>query len=64
LGKTVDAQSITIATAATEQVGSEGLIFRFVVWHSISLGAIVGIIVMLYAYVNRSVVPQGHTFVK
>jgi lactate permease len=60
----VDAQSITIATAATEQVGSEGLIFRFVVWHSISLGAIVGIIVMLYAYVYRSVVPQGHTFVK
>ena len=60
----VDAQSITIATAATEQVGNEGLTFRFMVWHSISLGAIVGIIVMLYAYVYPSVVPQGHTFVK
>jgi len=60
----VDAQSITIATAATEQVGNEGLIFRFMVWHSISLEAIVGIIVMLSAYVYRSVVPQGHTFVK
>ena len=64
MGKMVDAQSITIATAATEQVGNEGIIFRFVVWHSIALGAIVGIIVMLYAYVFRSGVPHGLTFVK
>ena len=42
MGKMVDAQSITIATAATEQVGNEGVIFRFVVWHSVALGAIVG----------------------
>jgi len=41
MGKMVDAQSITIATAATEQVGNEGMIFRFVFWHSIALGAIV-----------------------
>jgi lactate permease len=34
MGKMVDAQSITIATAATNQVGNEGVIFRFVVWHS------------------------------
>jgi lactate permease len=64
MGKMVDAQSITIATAATEQVGNEGIIFRFVVWHSVALGAIVGIIVMLYAYVFRSAVPHGLTFVK
>ncbi len=64
MGKMVDAQSITIATAATEQVGNEGIIFRFVVWHSIALGAIVGIIVMLYAYVFRWAVPHGLTFVK
>src|SRR5947209_5217167 len=64
MGKMVDAQSITIATAATEQVGNEGIIFRFVVWHSIALGAIVGIIVMLYAYVFRYAVPHGLTFVK
>ncbi len=38
MGKMVDAQSITIATAATEQVGNEGIIFRFVFWHSIALG--------------------------
>jgi len=64
MGKMVDAQSITIATAATEQVGNEGIIFRFVFWHSIALGAIVGIIVMLYAYVFRSAVPHGLMFVR
>jgi lactate permease len=64
MGKMVDAQSITIATAATEQVGNEGAIFRFVVWHSVALGAIVGIIVMAYAYVFPHAVPHGLTFVK
>jgi lactate permease len=64
MGKMVDAQSITIATAATEQVGNEGTIFRFVVWHSVALGAIVGVIVMLYAYVFRAAVPHGLTFVR
>ncbi|HEY4904016.1 MAG TPA: L-lactate permease [Candidatus Sulfotelmatobacter sp.] len=64
MGKMVDAQSITIATSATEQVGNEGMIFRFVAWHSVALGAIVGIIVMLYAYVFGSLVPHGLQFVK
>jgi len=64
MGKMVDAQSITIATAATEQVGNEGVIFRFVFWHSVTLGAIVGIIVMLYAYVFPHLVAHGLTFVK
>jgi lactate permease len=64
MGKMVDAQSITIATAATEQVGNEGIIFRFVAWHSVALAAIVGIIVLLYAYVFQSFVPHGLHFVK
>ncbi|HZR30354.1 MAG TPA: lactate permease LctP family transporter [Terriglobales bacterium] len=64
MGKMVDAQSITIATSATEQVGNEGIVFRFMFWHSVSLGAIVGIIVMLYAYVFPHAVPHGLTFVK
>jgi len=64
MGKMVDAQSITIATAATEQVGNEGIIFRFVAWHSVALCSIVGIIVLLYAYVFRGGVPHGLTFVK
>jgi lactate permease len=64
MGKMVDAQSIMIATSATEQVGNEGVIFRYVFWHSIALGAIVGVIVMLYAYVFPHLVPHGLTFVK
>jgi lactate permease len=64
MGKMVDAQSITIATSATEQVGNEGIIFRFVAWHSVALCSIVGIIVLLYAYVFRWAVPHGLTFVK
>jgi lactate permease len=64
MGKMVDAQSITVATSATNQVGNEGTIFRHVFWHSIALGAIVGIIVLLYAYVFPGAVPHGLTIVK
>src|SRR6266496_536941 len=64
MGKMVDAQSITVATSATNQVGNEGTIFRFVFWHSIALGAIVGLIVLLYAYVFPGAVPHGLTIVK
>ncbi len=62
MGKMVDAQSIVVATAATRQVGNEGQIFRFVLWHSIALGAIVGLIVMAYAFVFPHLVPHGLTF--
>jgi len=64
MGKMVDAQSITVATSATNQVGNEGTIFRWVFWHSVALGAIVGIIVLLYAYVFPGGVPHGLTIVK
>ena len=64
MGKMVDAQSITIATSATEQVGNEGILFRFVAWHSVALCSIVGLIVLLYAYIFRSLVPHGLMFVK
>jgi lactate permease len=58
MGKMVDAQSIVVATAATNQVGNEGMIFRFVLWHSIALAAIVGLIVMAYAYLFTGAVPK------
>ena len=63
MGKMVDAQSICIATAATNQVGNEGSIFRFLFWHSVALAAIVGIIVTLYAYVFPQYVPNGLNFI-
>ena len=56
--KMVDAQSIVVATAATNQVGNEGMIFRFVMWHSIALASIVGLIVMAYAYLVPGAIPH------
>jgi lactate permease len=64
MGKMVAAQTIIVATAATNQVGQEGALFRFVFWSSIALGAVVGLIVMLYAYVFPHLVPHGLTFMK
>ncbi|HMF58653.1 MAG TPA: L-lactate permease [Pyrinomonadaceae bacterium] len=64
MGKMVDAQSIVVATAATNQVGNEGRIFRFVLWHSVALGAIVGLIVLAYAYLFAWAVPHGLNFVR
>jgi lactate permease len=57
MGKMIDAQSIVVATAATNQHGQEGRILRFVFWHSVALAAIMGIIVMLQAYVFPGMVP-------
>jgi lactate permease len=51
MGKMIDAQSIVVASVATNQQGREGVILRFVFWHSISLAALVGILIMLQAYV-------------
>jgi lactate permease len=64
MGKMVDAQSICIATAATNQVGNEGSIFRFVFWHSVALASIVGVIVMMYAYVFPQYIPSGLNFIR
>jgi lactate permease len=63
MGKMVDAQSICIATAATNQVGNEGSIFRFLFWHSVALAAIVGVIVTLYSYVLPQYIPNGLNFI-
>jgi lactate permease len=64
MGKMVDAQSICVATAATNQVGNEGQIFRYVFWHSIALAAIVGVIVLAYAYLFPHLIPHGLNFVR
>jgi lactate permease len=62
MGKMVDAQSIVVAATATNQVNQEGLIFRFVFWHSIALASMVALIVFLYAYVFQWAVPHGVRF--
>jgi len=57
MGKMIDAQSIVVATASTGQSGQEGRILRFVFWHSVALAAIMGVIVMLQAYVFPWMIP-------
>jgi lactate permease len=51
MGKMIDAQSICVATAATHQLGKEADIFKAVLWHSIILAAVVGLLTLLQAYV-------------
>jgi lactate permease len=51
MGKMIDAQSIVVASTATNWYGHEGTILRFVFWHSIVLACLVGVLVMLQAYV-------------
>lgn len=51
MGKMVDAQSIVVASTATNWYGHEGQILRYVFFHSIALAAMVGIVVTLQAYV-------------
>src|SRR5881398_1370583 len=51
MGKMIDAQSIVVASTATNWFGHEGSILRFVFWHSIALACLVGLLVMLQAYV-------------
>jgi lactate permease len=60
MGKMVDAQSIVVATTATNYYGKEGQILRYVFLHSIVLAILVGLLVTLQAYVppfNQMVVP-------
>jgi len=51
MGKMIDAQSIVVASTATNWFGHEGSILRFVFFHSIALACLVGLLVMLQAYV-------------
>jgi L-lactate transport len=51
MGKMIDAQSICVATAATNQLGREADIFKAVLWHSIFLASLIGVLTLLQAYV-------------
>src|SRR6516162_3084999 len=51
MGKMIDAQSIVVASTATNWFGHESSILRYVFWHSIVLACLVGILVFLQAYV-------------
>jgi lactate permease len=52
MGKMIDAQSIVVASTATNWYGHEGTILRYVFLHSIVLACLVGVLVTLQAYVH------------
>jgi lactate permease len=73
MGKMIDAQSIVVASVATESVPagsstdaqretvSPATVLRFVFFHSIALAVLVGVLVLLQAYVVPSMIPSSAT---
>jgi lactate permease len=59
MGKMVDAQSIVVAATAANLTGQEGAILLKVLVHSIALTAIVGVLVLIYAYGLPHLIPQA-----
>src|SRR3954453_20738676 len=62
MGKMIDAQSITVATAACYEDPREGLnalgpIFRRVFWYSVIGAAFIGVIALLQAYLFPGMIP-------
>jgi lactate permease len=51
MGKMIDAQSIVVASTATRWYGHEGDILRYVFFHSLALAVLMGLFVLLQAYV-------------
>jgi lactate permease len=51
MGKMIDAQSIVVASTATNWFGHEGDILRYVFFHSVALACLMGLLVTLQAYV-------------
>jgi lactate permease len=62
MGKMIAAQSLVIGCAVTGQEGQEGALFRAVLKHSIGLLLLVGLIVLMYAYVFPGAIPSGHHY--
>ncbi len=57
MGKMIDAQSIVVSASTTGQAGDESRILRFVFWHSLALACLMGLLVVLQAYVLTGMVP-------
>jgi lactate permease len=57
MGKMIDAQSLVVASVATQRPDEVGAILRSVFWHSLALASLVGVLVLLQAYVFPGVVP-------
>jgi lactate permease len=58
MGKMIDAQSIVVASVATNQHGGEGHILRYVFFHSLALAMLVGMLVFAQAYWFKWMIPR------
>jgi glycolate permease/lactate permease len=58
MGKMISPQNLSVGAAGVGAVGSEGLIFRRVIAHSLILTALMGVLAMLQAYVFPWMVPK------
>ena len=61
MGKMIDAQSIVVAAVATggrPDSPDAGTVLRSVFWHSVALALLVGVLVMLQAYVFPGMIPN------
>ena len=61
MGKMIDAQSIVVAAVATggrPDSPDAGTILRSVFWHSVALALLVGVLVLLQAYVFPGMIPK------
>lgn len=62
MGKMIDAQSIVVASVATggrQDSPNAGTVLRSVFWHSLALAALMGLLVMLQAYVFKGMIPAS-----
>ncbi|MCC6509366.1 MAG: L-lactate permease [Pirellulaceae bacterium] len=59
MGKMIDAQSILVASTACKLSGREADVFKAVIYHSIALACLVGLLVTTYAYVCPWIIPGG-----
>ena len=57
MGKMIDAQSIVVASTACRLEGREADVWKAVFWHSLVLASLVGLLVLIYAYVTPWVIP-------
>ena len=55
----IDAQSIVVAAAATEQTGHEGQILRFVFLPSLCMALLIGLLTLVQAYLLPWMIPSG-----
>jgi lactate permease len=56
-GKMISPQSISVATAASNNVGHEGDIFRFTLPHSLAMLGVVAVLTLLQAYALKWMLP-------